>query len=341
MIVLSIASIIATGCDDEANQIEDMSSYNNTPMKFPEGPKGTIRLSCTQFPAATIYLNKQKVGTCGNKVKNLHVSVGEYKLAILKEDGEWVYKAKFKMKGDWFSSGSGGEIVVKQDQTTMIDTSFYKRPSEARIARLNKRFIRKDGIVVDNKTGWMWQDNNDAIQLEIFLGQANEYCKDLQLGGYDDWYLPSLKQYRSLHFSEFRPPIPEQFKNFSTSEDYWTSERQASDGFMTVVRVMDGSFGTFISRQDRNNLVRCVRGKRVKSSKNIENPYAIQNHDCKLIYRVFAKQLNIRSNPSIKGKIIGKLDQNTKICVKNLSKEWAQLENGWVSRKHIQLVSKK
>lgn len=54
----------------------------------------------------------------------------------------------------------------------------------------------KNEVVIDNKTGLMWQrtraddtmNHNDAI----------EYCKDLSLGGYSDWRLPSISELKTL-----------------------------------------------------------------------------------------------------------------------------------------------
>lgn len=58
-----------------------------------------------------------------------------------------------------------------------------------------------DGTVTDNTTGLMWQQI-PYDELVSFTGGA-EYCKNLELAGYDDWRIPSTKELFSL--TNFEP----------------------------------------------------------------------------------------------------------------------------------------
>ena len=53
-------------------------------------------------------------------------------------------------------------------------------------------------VVIDKNTGLMWQDNIDAKTIRKNRKDAKQYCRDLVLAGYDDWYLPPLKQLKSI-----------------------------------------------------------------------------------------------------------------------------------------------
>ncbi len=53
-----------------------------------------------------------------------------------------------------------------------------------------------DGTVTDDVTGLVWaQDLSDS---SMSWEDANEYCESLELGGYDDWRLPTVKELWSL-----------------------------------------------------------------------------------------------------------------------------------------------
>ena len=89
----------------------------------------------------------------------------------------------------------------------------------------NADFIR-DGskeVVLDTKTNLMWQDNNDTKTIKKNWSDAIDYCENLTLGGYSDWYLPNINELRSLaDRSRYNPAIDPAFKNV-VSYGYWSS----------------------------------------------------------------------------------------------------------------------
>ena len=83
-----------------------------------------------------------------------------------------------------------------------------------------------DGTVTDGATGRMWQQADDGARRE--WAEALAYCEALNLGGFDDWYLPNSKElqgivdYRRTGF----PAIDETFFSISKDSetlDFWTS----------------------------------------------------------------------------------------------------------------------
>lgn len=62
-------------------------------------------------------------------------------------------------------------------------------------------------------------------------------------------------------------------------------------------------------------------------------------NECSTVYEVTAAQLNIRDNPNTSGEIVGKLNKYDNVCVTEVSGNWAQIENGWVSGKFIKAVA--
>lgn len=53
-----------------------------------------------------------------------------------------------------------------------------------------------DGTVTDEATGLMWQQDDSGSGME--WADALSYCEALDLGGYDDWTLPDVKQLQSI-----------------------------------------------------------------------------------------------------------------------------------------------
>ncbi|GIQ84603.1 protein of unknown function DUF1566 [Kipferlia bialata] len=69
-----------------------------------------------------------------------------------------------------------------------------------------------DGTVTDMSTGLMWEQSppSDTVSFD----GAADYCTDLDLGGYDDWRVPSLKALFSISLFETGWPF--------IDEDYFT-----------------------------------------------------------------------------------------------------------------------
>uniref|UniRef100_UPI0040476E6D Lcl C-terminal domain-containing protein n=1 Tax=Mariniflexile sp. TaxID=1979402 RepID=UPI0040476E6D len=87
-----------------------------------------------------------------------------------------------------------------------------------------------DGAIKDLNTGLVWQEIPTS---EGFDWQgAKEYCENLELGGYDDWRMPTAKELFSISdFREGWPYLDTTYfslvnnENVDKSEQYWTSNK--------------------------------------------------------------------------------------------------------------------
>lgn len=83
-----------------------------------------------------------------------------------------------------------------------------------------------DGTVTDNVTGLIWQQTPADSGLNY--QEAEAYCRSLELGGYDDWRLPTTKELFSIsNFSEGWPYLDTTYfdlagSSVSKDEQYWT-----------------------------------------------------------------------------------------------------------------------
>ena len=77
-----------------------------------------------------------------------------------------------------------------------------------------------DGTVTDTSTGLMWQQ---AVSSNKTWEQALAYCEGLDLGGYTDWRLPSVRELRSLvDTSRFNPAINTSYFPDTAASWFWS-----------------------------------------------------------------------------------------------------------------------
>ena len=111
-------------------------------------------------------------------------------------------------------------------------------------------FIRSsNGIVTDNGTELMWQDN---ISKKIVRSTAIDYCHHLSLGNYIDWYLPSLSELKSI--IDYDISISPIFKTIHFSK-YWSGS--SSSSYYYYIDFMNAR--VYKTRDNYSFYIRCVR----------------------------------------------------------------------------------
>ena len=87
----------------------------------------------------------------------------------------------------------------------------------------NERYRWTTETVEDEESKLIWQRQDDGTPRTQV--DAEKYCQDLELGGWDDWMLPQIGQLRSLIEEDLRPArinrniFPVRYQNFAT---YWS-----------------------------------------------------------------------------------------------------------------------
>lgn len=123
-----------------------------------------------------------------------------------------------------------------------------------------------DGTVTDNLTGLIWEQKNETNDpLTYTYNDAAVYCENLSLGGFDDWRMPSRKEYATiLNLGRLSPSLDTAYFPFfirtnPTDIYYWTSSDYHDDPGQSWI--MQLSFG-IIDKGPKTSLykVRCVRG---------------------------------------------------------------------------------
>ena len=89
----------------------------------------------------------------------------------------------YDSKGDEMSCPSEGQMFYGQDGNYMRLTPDYT-------------LFCSDAVVVDNQTGLMWEKAHHDERINYAAAQS--YCDALDLGGYDDWRIPTIKELLSI-----------------------------------------------------------------------------------------------------------------------------------------------
>lgn len=136
------------------------------------------------------------------------------------------------------------------------ENKMYFRFVRGNSAYGNNDFVdNKDGTVTDNATGLTWQQSDSLKGMN--WQQALVYANDLQLGGHDDWRLPTAKELQSIVDYSRAPSVTNSpaidpvffttsIKNEAGEKDYpyfWTSTTHL-DGRRPEAQAAYIAFGT-------------------------------------------------------------------------------------------------
>ena len=129
-----------------------------------------------------------------------------------------------------------------------------------------------DGTVTDNVTGLMWQQQDDNTKRN--WDNAGAYCNYLSLGGYNDWRLPTKREFMSIVYYGTRTPVyaPAIDANAfpGTKIFYWSATPNPVD--TSKAWLFDFSYGMIGSKsKGLSYFVRCVRGSSSISANNFQD----------------------------------------------------------------------
>lgn len=132
---------------------------------------------------------------------------------------------------------------------TVIATDTYENYDTQNLIIKYDRYIRTSNeIVIDNYTGYMWQDNTSIKRTER-LGK--DYCTSLALGGYGDWQFPDHWILREIvDKTRENPAISPIFQNIE-SDKYWNST-------VSSINFSNGD-STYPENSDNQYYIRCYR----------------------------------------------------------------------------------
>lgn len=158
------------------------------------------------------------------------------------------------------------------EETVMPPPSSSTGGSGARTYNAPVFIDNDDGTVTDTANNLMWQQGEDPIKFNWYAASGTYHktyntdsisvCRNLSLGGYSGWRLPTMDELKTLIKTGASPAINTTFfPDFPDARTsyYWSSLAYASDpSGALVVWFYDGYI--YNLRRSDNCHVRCVRG---------------------------------------------------------------------------------
>jgi len=126
-------------------------------------------------------------------------------------------------------------------------------------------FSRQNGVVTDSSPKLEWQDDygdNGEDLTNMTWQDAIGYCKDLSLDG-GGWRVPNIRELESLIKDYSNPSINSIFE-LTSLHRYWSTtvyDNSPDGAYVVNFRFKLHTRPVGYSFKDKNNYVRCVRGK--------------------------------------------------------------------------------
>ena len=94
------------------------------------------------------------------------------------------------------------------NRSFLILLSFYFHSFLTLPVYAANRFVDNgDGTISDTKTGLMWVSKDNGVPIN--WPDAVEYCKNLRVGGYTDWRMPTIDELEGLYDKSKSGYLPE------------------------------------------------------------------------------------------------------------------------------------
>ena len=156
---------------------------------------------------------------------------------------------------DSTSSVVDTNLTYKTGQTTSYtdyDDGYYQ-------SGLTPNYQKGTSHVEEKVKSLFWADTKDVREKSFTRSEAESYCYELDIDGYDDWRVPTLEEMSEhLNYAKYSPALDKSFENFASGY-FWSS--------IPCPVCKEKSFalaeanGVFYSMENANKFhVRCVRG---------------------------------------------------------------------------------
>ncbi|MGD9732770.1 MAG: DUF1566 domain-containing protein [Desulfamplus sp.] len=198
---------------------------------------GTIINYDIPYPGPTVNTNYFKDTNTNCCLSSTTVSYATYRAwGVIFYDGDF-YSENFKISHNYVRAVRGGQSAI---------------------GLCDNLFINGNGTISDSATGLMWQQ--DKPDNEMTWKDALSYCENLNLGGYTDWRLPTIKELLSIvDYSLYNPAIDTNIFKDTFAYFYWSSTTDSNYTY-SAWGVSFSTGDSYSPGKGSNNYVRAVRG---------------------------------------------------------------------------------
>jgi hypothetical protein len=240
---------------------------------FSAGEVGAgAKLVVTSVAGPTTATHNQTISVTYNVKNGGTVASGSYKVGLyLSTDKEIDPAADRLLDKVTFSTGLAPGEIRKATAKVLVPInglsgSYYygaivatsKKASSKQVSLVRYSLADDNDTVKDHQSGLVWQRAEDGETRN--WADAKEYCRDLVLGGHDDWRLPRIDELGAIvDYSRYYPAIDPVFDCGSADHKYgyWSGSTHANDPVLAwFVDFDSGDEGW--SNKTNGGYVRCV-----------------------------------------------------------------------------------
>ena len=294
IVISLLIALLLSGCFKEEGQIRITSNVENAIIYIDGDKKGMTGDGYTTIiieegdhkvrilkekDKEWLYEGKQDVFVGANssvKIKiNIYLKATDYRIKKLEREKKAEKKRLLiekKAKEERFAREKKAEeerfAREKKDEEQRL--SREKKAEIERVDREKREAILRGkeyglssyplGTFYDRRTNLMWQDNTVSKIMQKDLSDAKEYCANLTIGEYSDWYLPNYNELLTIvDYHKADAAIKKGFKNV-VSYSYWSSSSYISLNSFTW-NIYFGNGASLFSYKSEKHYVRCVRSR--------------------------------------------------------------------------------
>lgn len=154
--------------------------------------------------------------------------------------------------------------------------SFTNTPGEDSDYSIHPPFfqIHGNGTVTDTVTGLMWEQTDGG---EMTFEDAVIFCRNLRLGGYDNWRLPSAKEaYSILNQGKSNPALDGIAFPNTGAEYWWTMEQDATNPNKIWVTNKGGGIGNHLKTETIS--AGGTKKIHVRAVRDVQTPVTVPGH---------------------------------------------------------------
>lgn len=124
---------------------------------------------------------------------------------------------------------------------------------------LDARIYKNGNVVIDDKTGLMWQDTKDNVTVLKDHENAHEYCLALTLNGHTNWRLPEIEEYETIVYKKNEKTNINFAFRYNLRDGYWASKAHWRTFWFYADYMYFVSGTPYYDNRKKLKFVRCVR----------------------------------------------------------------------------------
>jgi len=114
-------------------------------------------------------------------------------------------------------------------------------------------------VVVDNTNKLMWVDDSSVVKLRFTHEEAQEYCDDSRYGGYSNWRLPDIEEFKVIVDKRNERTYIHRAFRFNIADGFWASKAHWRTLWFYADYMYFISGTAYFDSRHKKKYVRCIR----------------------------------------------------------------------------------